>query len=213
PQPSSSTELTSPIPVASRGVKRRIALVPVGGPPKRPKRPLPCPTTEPTSPGPVDMWGPEPSSPIELTSPVPVASRGVKRRMALVPEGGSPKRPKKNASPGPTSQTTRDNDANHLETAEKSASSDKTGRSHCYNLRPRSKVDKVVMGLSLNCPSITDNKIETLKLSQPSCYNLRPRQKLSVKVDQKKDHLPKSRRRVQKKLIQQTVIIFLVVRL
>ncbi|GFY63446.1 hypothetical protein TNIN_437461, partial [Trichonephila inaurata madagascariensis] len=109
----------------------------------------------------------------------------VKRRMALVPVGGPSKRPK-------------NNDANHLETAEKSASSDKTGRSHCYNLRPRSKVDKVVMGLSLNCPSITDNKIETLKLSQPSCYNLRPRQKLSVKVDQKKDHLPKSRRRVQK---------------
>ncbi|GFY58392.1 hypothetical protein TNIN_100491, partial [Trichonephila inaurata madagascariensis] len=75
PQPSSSTELTSPIPVASRGVKRRSALGPVGVPPKRPKRPLPCPTTEPTSPGPVDMWGPQPSSSTELTSPLPVASR------------------------------------------------------------------------------------------------------------------------------------------
>ncbi|GFQ63786.1 RNase H domain-containing protein, partial [Trichonephila clavata] len=56
-------------------------------------------------------------------------------------------------------------------------------------------------------PALADKKIEAPELLQPSCnrYNLRPRKKLSA-IDSpksrgdKKDHLSKSRRRVQKEL-------------
>ncbi|GFY72198.1 uncharacterized protein TNIN_28571 [Trichonephila inaurata madagascariensis] len=82
---------------------------------------------------PILTLGPEPSS------PVPVASRGVKRRME-VPEGGSPKRPKspqtlsssEEASPVPLA--TRD-DVDSISSKEDSLVADR------YNLRPRKYIN------------------------------------------------------------------------
>ncbi|GFS58812.1 hypothetical protein TNIN_200231 [Trichonephila inaurata madagascariensis] len=91
---SSSTELTSPIPVASRG-------------------PLPCPTTEPTSPGPVDIWGNgfftyfvfiiSFSCDIATIMRVATSCEWVKRRIALVPVEVHPRGQK--PLPGLTTQS------------------------------------------------------------------------------------------------------------
>ncbi|GFR03753.1 hypothetical protein TNCT_343661, partial [Trichonephila clavata] len=67
----SSSELTLPVPLATRGTKRRAMLEPAGGSsPKRPSRPQPCPTTttEPTSSGPVASRGKETRCPVSVTA-------------------------------------------------------------------------------------------------------------------------------------------------
>ncbi|GFR01576.1 hypothetical protein TNCT_637712, partial [Trichonephila clavata] len=133
-----------------------------------------------------------------------------RRRVELLPVGGSPKKPEI----GPQERQT-------VPPAERVQTRSMTRRGPQPSPSSSSElilpVSPASRGKETRCPvSVTARgnsscpgrqKIEAPELLQPSCnrYNLRPRKKLSA-IDSpksrgdKKDHLSKSRRRVQKEL-------------